>query len=206
MRRTSKGVPVGSLQLPWSQRILRHQSNHAQAASGAAGAASSGAATTTGDIIFTGFCDADWACTAGSGFTARSTLISSRTWWRRPGQYAATGTANSGWSMRPTLALKPNSAPSAVRKNPSAAVSLSATSLTFGATVDKDTAQTITVTNTRVSLPSSITLRLTGADPTDEPPLAARRWRRELAASLSWLAAVRGHSRFRAALCHGLPR
>jgi len=142
-------------------------------ASGTAGAASSGAATTTvaGDIIY-GFCDADWACTAGSGFTARSTLKSNLVEDMvagGPGQYAATGTANSGWSML-MLALKPNSAPlGGPEQNPSAAVSLSTTSLTFGnLPVDlTSTAQTITVTNTG-SVALSITgIGLTGADPTD---------------------------------------
>jgi len=44
-------------------------------ASGNSGPVSSGNATTTaaGDIIY-GFCVGDWACTAGSGYTARSTF------------------------------------------------------------------------------------------------------------------------------------
>ena len=79
-------------------------------ATGAAGAVSSGNATTTvaGDIIY-GYCMADTACTVGSGFTARSTydqnLIEDMT-AGSPGSYAATGTANNGWTMQ-MVALKP---------------------------------------------------------------------------------------------------
>ena len=80
------------------------------AATGPAGAVSSGNATTTvaGDIIY-GYCMADTACTVGSGFTARSTydqnLIEDMT-AGSPGSYAATATANNGWSMQ-MVALKP---------------------------------------------------------------------------------------------------
>ena len=82
--------------------------------SGSAGTVSSGNATTThaGDVIY-GFCAADWACTAGSGFAARSTyadnLIEDKT-AGSPGSYAATGSANNGWTMQ-MVALKPASAP-----------------------------------------------------------------------------------------------
>ena len=79
-------------------------------AAGNAGSVSSGNATTTvaGDIIF-GYCLADWSCTAGSGFAARSTynhnLIEDMV-AGAPGSYAATGTANNGWTMH-MVALKP---------------------------------------------------------------------------------------------------
>jgi hypothetical protein len=86
-------------------------------ASGSAGTVSSGNATTTnsGDVIY-GYCVGDSACTAGSGFSARSTLdnnlIEDQT-AGNPGSYAATGTANSGWTMH-MVALKPASSGSAV--------------------------------------------------------------------------------------------
>ena len=73
-------------------------------ASGNAGPVSSGNATTTvaGDVIF-GYCVADWACTAGSGFAARSTfnnnLIEDMP-AGNPGSYAAKGSANNGWTMQ----------------------------------------------------------------------------------------------------------
>jgi len=79
-------------------------------ASGGAGAVSSGSATTTatGDVIY-GYCLGDSMCRAGAGFTGRSTfhgnLIEDMT-AGNPGSYAATGTANHGWSMQ-MLALKP---------------------------------------------------------------------------------------------------
>jgi hypothetical protein len=78
-------------------------------ASGGAGAVSSGSATTsaTGDVIY-GYCLGDSICRAGAGFTARSTfhgnLIEDMT-AGNPGSYAATGTANHGWSMQ-MVALK----------------------------------------------------------------------------------------------------
>jgi hypothetical protein len=77
--------------------------------SGNPGAVSSGSATTTtaGDVIY-GYCVGDFACTAGSGFTARSTfnanLIEDMT-AGNPGSYAATGSANRGWTMQ-MVALK----------------------------------------------------------------------------------------------------
>jgi fibronectin type 3 domain-containing protein len=79
-------------------------------ATGTAGAVSSGTITTTvaGDLIY-GFCVGDWACTAGSGFNARSTfngnLVEDET-AGNPGSYAATGTATQGWTMQ-MVALKP---------------------------------------------------------------------------------------------------
>ena len=73
-------------------------------------AVSSGNATTTvaGDVIY-GYCVGDWSCTAGSGFTTRSSfnanLIEDMT-AGNAGTYAATGTANHGWTMQ-MVALKP---------------------------------------------------------------------------------------------------
>jgi chitodextrinase len=78
-------------------------------ASGNAGSVSSGVATTTaaGDVIY-GYCLGDWSCTPGSGFAARSkfdgNLIEDVT-AGSPGSYAATGSANKGWSMQ-MVALK----------------------------------------------------------------------------------------------------
>jgi Domain of unknown function (DUF1929)/PKD domain len=78
-------------------------------ASGNAGAVSSGFATTTvaGDVIY-GYCVGDSTCTVGSAFAARSTfnnnLIEDMT-AGNPGSYAATGTANNGWTMQ-MVALK----------------------------------------------------------------------------------------------------
>jgi hypothetical protein len=78
-------------------------------ASGNAGAVSSGNATTTvaGDIVY-GFCIGDTTCTAGSGFTPRSTFHSNLVEDMvavRPSSYAATGSAGSGWTMQ-MVALK----------------------------------------------------------------------------------------------------
>lgn len=78
--------------------------------SGVAGAVSSGNATTTtaGDLLY-GYCAADAACSAGSGFAARSTLndnlVEDKT-AGNAGSYAATGSANSGWTMH-MVALRP---------------------------------------------------------------------------------------------------
>jgi len=78
-------------------------------ASGNGGSVSSGNATTTfaGDVIY-GYCLADSTCTVGSGFAARSTfdsnLIEDAT-AGNAGTYAATGSANSGWTMQ-MVALK----------------------------------------------------------------------------------------------------
>jgi len=78
--------------------------------SGKAGSVSSGKATTTaaGDLIF-GYCVGDWVCTAGSGFTARSTfnnnLIEDKL-AGSAGSYAATGSATNGWTMQ-MVAIKP---------------------------------------------------------------------------------------------------
>jgi hypothetical protein len=78
-------------------------------ASGGAGAVSSGNATTNyaGDVIY-GFCIGDWACSAGSGFTGRSTFngnLIEDEMAGNPGSYAATGSATKGWTMQ-MLALK----------------------------------------------------------------------------------------------------
>jgi hypothetical protein len=79
-------------------------------ATGGAGPVSSGNATTTmgGEIIY-GFCLADWNCSAGSGFTARSTMNGNLIEDKlvgAAGTYAATGTANNGWTMQ-MVAIKP---------------------------------------------------------------------------------------------------
>jgi hypothetical protein len=59
-------------------------------------------------VIF-GYCVGDWACTAGSAFTARSTfnhnLIEDMV-AGSAGTYAATGSANNGWTMQ-MVALRP---------------------------------------------------------------------------------------------------
>jgi hypothetical protein len=83
------------------------------AQAGAAGSASkvssgTAATSTAGDLIY-GYCVGDWACTAGSGFAARSTfngnLIEDMT-APSAGSYAATASATSGWTMQ-MVALKP---------------------------------------------------------------------------------------------------
>jgi len=69
-------------------------------ASGTAGAVSSGAASTTAaDDVIDALCVADWACTAGSNFAARSAFSSNRVedmTERNPGQHTATVTAHFG--------------------------------------------------------------------------------------------------------------
>jgi uncharacterized protein (TIGR03437 family) len=79
-------------------------------ASGSAGPVSSGNVTTSfsGDVIY-GYCAADATCTAGSGFTTRSTFNSNLIEDKAAGSagtYTATGTANSGWTMQ-LVALRP---------------------------------------------------------------------------------------------------
>ncbi len=99
--------------------------------SGSGTSVSSGNATTTtaGDVIY-GYCVADWACTVGSGFTARSTfnnnLIEDKT-ATSPGSYAATGSATKGWSMQ-LIALRPSST-ATDNVPPSAPSNLSATAV-----------------------------------------------------------------------------
>jgi len=73
-------------------------------ASGSAGTVSSGNVTTTaaGDLIY-GYCVGDFVCTAGSGLTARSTFHNNLVEDMiagSPGGYAASGSANSGWTMQ----------------------------------------------------------------------------------------------------------
>ena len=116
-------------------------------ASGSAGAVSSGNATTTvaGDVIF-GFCIGDWVCTAGSGFAARSNLNGNLVEDKlagSAGSYAATGTANNGWTMQ-MVALKPASG-----SGVSAPVINSATSAT--GTVGTAFSYQITATNSPTS-------------------------------------------------------
>ena len=115
-------------------------------ASGGAGAVSSGNGTTTagGDIIY-GYCVADYACTAGSGFTTRSNFnhnLIEDEMGGATGTYAATGSANNGWTMQ-MVALKPNSSGAA------APVITSAT--TASGTVGTAFSYQITATNTPTS-------------------------------------------------------
>jgi hypothetical protein len=77
---------------------------------GVAGSVTSGIATTTtpGDKIY-GFCFGDWSCLVGSGFTVRSNLNNNLVEDMTAttiGSYAATASANNGWSMR-MVALRP---------------------------------------------------------------------------------------------------
>jgi hypothetical protein len=81
-----------------------------EGAAGSAGAVSSGNSSTTvaGDVIY-GYCVGDWVCTAGSGFTTRSNFHSNLIEDELAGSagtYAATGTANNGWTMQ-MVAIKP---------------------------------------------------------------------------------------------------
>jgi hypothetical protein len=102
---------------PWIELYLTEYSGvdktnpiDAQAgSSGNAGAVSSGIATTTvaGDVIY-GYCVGDSACTAGSGFAARSTFnnnLTEDTTASNAGAHAATGSATKGWTMQ-MVALK----------------------------------------------------------------------------------------------------
>jgi hypothetical protein len=77
---------------------------------GSAGTVTSGSATTTvaNEIIY-GYCEGDYACTAGSGFTARSTLDGNLVEDKSAttvGSYAATASANNGWTMQ-MVAVRP---------------------------------------------------------------------------------------------------
>ena len=138
--------------------------NHA-GASGSTTAVSSGAASTTvaGDIIF-GYCLGDSSCTAGAGFTTRSTMDGNLMEDRvagKPGAYAATGSASSTWSMQ-MVALKPATSTSTT-------VSLSPSSLTFGAepvTMAAPT-QAVTLTNTGNVALSISNISFTGANAAD---------------------------------------
>jgi hypothetical protein len=131
--------------------------------SGSAATASSGGAATTvaGDIIF-GYCLGDWACTAGPGFTARSTLdgnLIEDMVAGKAGAYAATGSASSTWTMK-MVALKP-------ALNP--AVNLSPTTLSFSSTAvgTASAAQVVTVSNTGNAALSLSSIALTGANAGD---------------------------------------
>jgi uncharacterized membrane protein len=84
-------------------------------ASGSAGSVSSGNATTTvaADLIY-GYCVGDGACTAGSGFATRSNFHSNLIEDElagNPGTYAATGSANNGWTMQMMALRAPAPAP-----------------------------------------------------------------------------------------------
>jgi hypothetical protein len=86
-----------------------------------------------------------------------------------PGQYAATGTATGGWSMRMVALKGSSSAPSGEQQSQSGAVSLSAASLVFGSVAVGLTSasQTITLTNRSSSTLSIYSIELTGTDPSD---------------------------------------
>ena len=104
-------------------------------ATGYAGSVSSGNATTTqaGDAIY-GFCVGDNACTAGSGFTALSNLhsnLSEEQIAGNAGSYAATGSANSSWTMQ-MVALKPAASQPTVLQATTSAASWAASSLSVG--------------------------------------------------------------------------
>jgi hypothetical protein len=137
-------------------------------ASGSAGAVSSGNVTTTaaGDIIY-GYCVGDWACTVGSGFTARSTLdgnlIEDET-AGSAGGYPATGTATNGWTIQ-LVALKPASASGSSAPG----VSLSSSSLSFGSESvgASSTAQTVTLSNPGNAALSISSIGITGTDSSD---------------------------------------
>jgi hypothetical protein len=137
-------------------------------ASGNAGAVSSGSATTTaaGNIIY-GLCIGDWACSAGSGFAARSTLngnLVEDELAGTAGSYAATGSASNGWTMQmvalqPIAASGPPAAPS---------VSLSPSALTFASqTVGTSSgAQIVTLSNSG-NAALTVNIALTGSNPSD---------------------------------------
>ena len=133
---------------------------------GSAGPVSSGNSTTAaaGDIIY-GFCVGDWICTVGSGFAARSTLNNNLIESKiagNPGTYAATGTANNGWTMQ-MVALKPAASVTAPT------VSLTPGILTFSNQVVGSTsaAQTLTINNTGNAVLSITSIAVTGTNSTD---------------------------------------
>ncbi len=112
--------------------------------SGSAGAVTSKSVTTTtaGDIIY-GWSAADWACTVGSGFSARATLNNNLVEDMTSGgagAYAATATANNGWTMQ-MVALRPASTsdttPPSVPANLTA-TAVSPTSVAFSWTASTD--------------------------------------------------------------------
>ena len=102
----------GWLELYLSEYTGADQTNPIDAqvgASGGAGAVTSGNGTTSvaGDVIY-GYCVGDYACTAGSGFATRSNFNSNLIedgLAGNPGTYAATASANNGWTMQ-MIALK----------------------------------------------------------------------------------------------------
>ena len=141
--------------------------------SGSTAAVSSGTATTTvaGDMIY-GYCWSQWICTAGSGFTARSTLDSNVIEDKvagSAGSYAATGTdtssgsANTGWTMQ-MVALKPASVGG---EDPAPDASLSTPSLTFASQTVGSTsaAQSVTLSNTGDAALSITSIGITGTNP-----------------------------------------
>ncbi len=148
-------------------------------ASGSAGAVSSGTAVTSvaGDIIY-GYCLGDAACTVGSGFTARSTLNGNLLEDKvagSAGSYAATGSANNGWTMQ-MVALKPASAIGASQSptptgtgTGNAVAAVSPSSLTFGnePVGIASSSQAITLNNTGSAALSIASIGFTGANPTD---------------------------------------
>jgi hypothetical protein len=122
------------------------------AATGSAGSVSSGSATTTGSDLVYGFCLADSACNAGSGFSARSTLVSNLIEDKSTstaGTYAATASANSGWTMQ-MVAVKPASNTPAVSNPPSITSATSASG-----TVGSAFSYQITATNSPTSYAAS---------------------------------------------------
>jgi len=137
-------------------------------ASGNAGAVSSGNATTSvaGDIIY-GVCIGDWACTAGSGFTGRSTLngnLVEDELAGTAGSYAAIGSATNGWTMQ-MVALQPISAsgPAAVP-----AISLAPSALTFASlTVGTSSAAQIVTLNNSGNAALTLNIAITGSNPSD---------------------------------------
>ena len=133
--------------------------NH-RGATGNPVAVSSGPASTTvaGDIIF-GYCLGDLACTAGAGFTARSTLdgnLIEDVVVGNPSAYAATASATSTWTMK-MVALKPATGP---------AVSLSPSTLSFTspAVGTASAAQVVTVSNTGNAALNFSSIALSGAN------------------------------------------
>ncbi len=129
--------------------------------SGSSSSVTSGSATTTisGDVIY-GFCIADRACTVGTGFSARSTfddnLIEDKT-SGSPGGYAATGSANGGWTMQ-MVALKPSSSALAVSAAP-AITSPSSASGTAGSAFSYQIAATNSPTSYGATgLPAGLTV------------------------------------------------
>jgi len=136
--------------------------NH-RGATGTTAAVSSGPASTTvaGDIIF-GYCLGDLACTAGAGFTARSTLdgnLIEDVVVGNPSAYAATASATSTWTMQ-MVALKPAVA---------STVTLSPSSLSFGAEPVTLAARTqvVTLTNSGNVALNITGMSFTGANPAD---------------------------------------